>query len=46
VTDDECLRVSPDPNEFLRMIGQKPLEEQDIPAIGDKPLRAAGATRR
>jgi twitching motility protein PilT len=46
VTDEECLRVSGDPNEFLRMIGQKPQEEQDIPNIGDKSLRAAGATRR
>ena len=46
VNEDECLRVSGDPNEFLRMIGQRPLEEQDIPAVGEKPLRAAGATRR
>jgi twitching motility protein PilT len=30
VTLDECLRVSPDPNEFLRMTGEKPIEEQDI----------------
>src|SRR6476619_5666414 len=27
VTADECLRVSSDPNEFLRMIGRMPLEE-------------------
>jgi twitching motility protein PilT len=27
VTTDECLRVSSDPNEFLRMIGQPPLED-------------------
>jgi twitching motility protein PilT len=27
---EECLRVSPDPNEFLRMTGEKPIEEQDI----------------
>ncbi len=46
VTDEECLRVSGDPNEFLRMIGQKPQEDQDISANGEKPLRAAGATRR
>jgi twitching motility protein PilT len=46
VTEDECLRVSGDPNEFLRMIGQRPMEEQDIPTVGEKPLRAAGATRR
>jgi twitching motility protein PilT len=30
VTLEECLRVSPDPNEFLRMTGEKPIEEQDI----------------
>jgi twitching motility protein PilT len=46
VTEDECLRVSGDPNEFLRMIGQKPQEEQDIPAIGEKQMRAAGGGRR
>jgi twitching motility protein PilT len=46
VTEDECLRVSGDPNEFLRMIGQRPMEEQDIPTVGEKPLRAAGASRR
>jgi twitching motility protein PilT len=46
VTEDECLRVSGDPNEFLRMIGQKPMEDQDISTNGEKPLRAAGATRR
>jgi twitching motility protein PilT len=27
VSTDECLRVSSDPNEFLRMIGQPPLDE-------------------
>jgi twitching motility protein PilT len=46
VTEDDCLRVSGDPNEFLRMIGQRPMEEQDIPTVGEKPFRAAGATRR
>jgi twitching motility protein PilT len=46
VNEDECLRVSGDPNEFLRMIGQRPMEEQDIPTVGEKPFRAAGATRR
>jgi twitching motility protein PilT len=33
VDRDECLRVSHDPNEFLRMIGEKPLEDQE-PAAG------------
>jgi len=46
VTEDDCLRVSGDPNEFLRMIGQRPMEEQEIPTVGEKPFRAAGATRR
>ncbi len=46
VTEDDCLRVSGDPNEFLRMIGQRPTEEQDIPTVGEKPFRAAGANRR
>jgi twitching motility protein PilT len=27
VTQEECVRVSSDPNEFLRMIGQPPMEE-------------------
>ncbi len=30
---DECLRVASDPNEFLRMIGEKPMEEQSIAEI-------------
>ncbi len=37
VPKDECLRVASDPNEFLRMIGEKPMEEQaivDIPGQG------------
>ncbi|HET8634092.1 MAG TPA: type IV pilus twitching motility protein PilT [Gemmatimonadales bacterium] len=37
VTQDECLRVSPEPNEFLRAIGEKPLEESD--GYGDKGAR-------
>jgi len=28
VATDECLRVSSDPNEFLRMIGQPPLDDE------------------
>jgi twitching motility protein PilT len=27
VTQEECLRVSPEPNEFLRAIGERPLED-------------------
>ncbi|TFG47012.1 MAG: type IV pilus twitching motility protein PilT [Gemmatimonadales bacterium] len=34
VVRDECLRVSGDPNEFLRMIGEKPLEEQEMASMG------------
>jgi twitching motility protein PilT len=34
VERDECLRVSGDPNEFLRMIGEKPLEEQEMTSMG------------
>ncbi len=34
VERDECLRVSGDPNEFLRMIGEKPLEEQEMGSMG------------
>jgi twitching motility protein PilT len=46
VTEDECLRVSGDPNEFLRMIGQKPLEDQDIAMVDGKAARAAAGGRR
>jgi len=38
VTQDECLRVSSDPNEFLRMIGEKPMEDE-----GMKPVERNGA---
>ncbi len=30
VTRDECLRVSPNPSEFMRAIGETPIEEQAI----------------
>jgi twitching motility protein PilT len=33
VTQEECLRVSSDPNEFLRMIGQKPMEDEGIKPV-------------
>jgi twitching motility protein PilT len=45
VTEDECLRVSGDPNEFLRMIGQKPMEEE-IVSVDGKGTRPAAAGRR
>jgi twitching motility protein PilT len=42
VTEDECLRVSSDQNEFLRMIGRTPVEdEQD----GRGRLQAVGGKR-
>jgi len=31
VVKDECLRVSGKPNEFLRMIGEEPMDEKDGP---------------
>ena len=39
VTADECLRVSGDPNEFLRMIGQPVLGDEREPdgKGGQKP---------
>ena len=33
VTKDECLRVAADANEFLRAIGEKPIEEQGIASM-------------
>ncbi|HSR14768.1 MAG TPA: type IV pilus twitching motility protein PilT [Gemmatimonadales bacterium] len=41
VSKEECLRVAPDKNEFLRMIGEKPMEEQAIQNMA----MAAGARR-
>jgi twitching motility protein PilT len=41
VTLEECLRVSPDPNEFLRMTGEKPMEEQDIASAPAGKLASA-----
>jgi twitching motility protein PilT len=51
VTDEECLRVSGDPNEFLRMIGRMPLDDGNSPSNGDKPLTGglkekAGSARK
>jgi twitching motility protein PilT len=41
VTEEECLRVSSDPNEFLRMIGRSPAEEENE----RRPLQAVGGKR-
>jgi len=39
VSDEECLRVSGDPNEFLRMIGRMPLDDGNSSnGNGEKPL--------
>ena len=53
VTDEECLRVSGDPNEFLRMIGRVPLDDgHNGNGNGERPLTGglnrekAGAGRR
>ena len=43
VTRDECLRVAGDANEFLRAVGEKPMEEQAIASVA-KPA-AAGVRR-
>jgi twitching motility protein PilT len=43
VTKDECLRVASDANEFLRQIGEKPLEEQ---GIGTMEKAGPAAARR
>ena len=51
VSADECVRSSGDPNEFLRMIGKSPTDEQHgaqstngTPGKGERPL--VGAPRR
>jgi len=52
VTDEECLRVSSDPNEFLRMIGRMPLDEgsgekgERPPLTGGLNREKAGAARK
>jgi hypothetical protein len=33
VAQDECLRASGDPNEFLRMCGETPVEEQEFGVV-------------
>ncbi len=46
VTEEECLRTSGDPNEFLRMIGRaQPHDEVDKPGR-DTPRPATAAARR
>ncbi|HEX6808297.1 MAG TPA: type IV pilus twitching motility protein PilT [Gemmatimonadaceae bacterium] len=40
---DECLRVTSDPNEFMRMIGEPPLtsDASDLMKSGNKPSKVA-----
>jgi twitching motility protein PilT len=40
VTKEECLRVTSEQNEFLRMIGEKPLDEQPIMDMQQRSERA------
>jgi twitching motility protein PilT len=40
VTQEECLRATGDPNEFLRMIGETPMEEQEMGEIDAKKKAA------
>jgi twitching motility protein PilT len=44
VAEEECLRVSGDPNEFLRMIGKTAIDEG--PTGASKPGPAAGSAGR
>jgi twitching motility protein PilT len=44
VTDEECLRVSGDPNEFLRMIGRMPLDEGSGEK-GERPSLTGGLNK-
>src|SRR5574341_673568 len=46
VTKDECLRVSGDPNEFLRLIGEPPVDDKDIAAPGTPAGQSKVAARR
>ena len=48
VTQEECLRVSPEPNEFLRAIGEKPLDEPDnsLNERGGGGMRAVAGGKR
>jgi len=46
VSDDECLRVSGDPNEFLRMIGRAPTEDGAPPPRSTQGNGAGMAKRQ
>jgi twitching motility protein PilT len=40
VTQEECLRATSDPNEFMRMIGEVPMEEKEMGEIDAKKRTA------
>ena len=46
VDEEECLRVSGDPNEFLRMIGKAPMEGDTVPQERTAPTKGQPAAGR
>jgi twitching motility protein PilT len=48
VVKEECLRVSSNPNEFLRMLGEPPMDEKDGPPVAGagQPGQSKVAARR
>ncbi len=46
VTVEECIRVSNDPTEFQRMIGQTPDDDMRAPGQNGRPMAGAGTARR
>ena len=46
VTADECMRVSGDPNEFLRMIGMTPVDDGSGGVTAGKPAAGGQPARR
>ncbi len=46
VSEEECLRVSSDKNEFLRMIGKPPLTDDMVMGNRDDKSAMAGGTKR
>src|SRR5437660_1600637 len=46
VTKDECLRVSGNPNEFLRMIGEPPVDDREPAQMAGQAGQSKVAARR
>jgi hypothetical protein len=42
---EECLRVSSDPNEFLRMVGEPPMGEEALGSVARNDAKMSGARR-